>query len=77
MEVLRRVIDLMDKHTIIKLKKEGHSIRSIAKLTSINRKTITRYWKDYLNQQVLLETADNNQVSVIQEQICSKPTYDR
>jgi len=32
------VINLMDKHAIIKLKKEGHSNRQVAKILHIDRK---------------------------------------
>ena len=46
----RSVIKLMDKHTIIKLKKEGYSNRKISKMFPINRKTVGRYWNEYVEQ---------------------------
>lgn len=53
----------MGKHTIINLKKKGHSNRGIEKITGINRKTIAKYWKEYLEQSELLNdpTEDEGQ----------------
>lgn len=39
----------MDKHSIIKLKNEGYSNREVAKLLSINRKTVAKYWNEYVD----------------------------
>lgn len=64
----------MDKHTIIKLKKQGHSNRSIAKLTGIDRKTVARYWNEYNHQIELLHSPDSD-VKAIQEAIVSEPSY--
>jgi len=47
-EVQAGVKTLMDKHEIIRLKQQNHSIREIARLTGFDRKTITRHWKAYL-----------------------------
>lgn len=65
---------LMDKHAIIKLKKEGYSNRKVAKMLHINRKTVGKYWNEYCEQ---LELLNDNTVDVkkVQEKICSKPTY--
>ena len=41
------MINKMDKYTIIKLKLKGKSFRQIARDTGIDRKTISKYWKDY------------------------------
>lgn len=75
MEVLRSVINLMDKHTIIKLKKEGYSNRQISKMLPINRKTVAKYWNEYVEQQDLLEIAAPSDVVAIQENICAPPAY--
>lgn len=65
---------LMDKHAIIKLKQEGNSNRKIAKLLSIDRKTVSRYWNAFNEQQNLLEKEDVD-ILLIQEKIAAKPTY--
>jgi len=65
----------MDKHTIIKLKQNGHSNRTVAKLTGIDRKTVARYWNEHTEQIKALETQETNTIA-IQEAIISAPTYD-
>lgn len=66
---------LMDKHTVIKLKQEGHSNREVAKLMSINRKTVARYWNDFQNKMNQLKD-DNADTRLIQEEIAAAPKYD-
>jgi hypothetical protein len=63
----------MDKHTIIKLKKEGHSNRTVAKLTRIDRKTIARYWNEYTR--LSEELKNGGDLQEIQEAITSEPKY--
>ncbi len=65
---------MLDKHTIIKLKLEGQSIRGIARMLKVDRKTVTKYWKDYKNQLTRLKTEPENS-KTIQEEIFSEPTY--
>lgn len=65
----------MDKHAIIRLKKEGHSNRKVAGILHIDRKTVAKYWNEYLEQMEGL-TGEGTNVKVIQEEICSEPTYD-
>ena len=65
----------MDKHAIIRLKKEGHSNRNVAGMLHINRKTVAKYWNEYLRQIETL-THETANVKAIQEEICSEPTYD-
>jgi predicted transcriptional regulator len=65
----------MDKHSIIKLKMEGESNRSVAKLLNINRKTVSRYWNEYLNHQKELQNP-NSDIAEVQEKIVSAPKYD-
>lgn len=65
----------MDKHTIIKLKKEGYSNRQVAKLLSINRKTVGRYWNEYNEQLDLLVSNTADAITTIQENICAPPAY--
>ncbi len=68
------MITLMDKYTIIKLKLIGMSNREIARKLEINRKTVSKYWKEYQNENNKLTT--NANVKEIQEKIVSKPKYD-
>lgn len=65
----------MDKHAIIKLKREGHSNRKVAKMLHVNRKTVARYWIEYCSQLEALATHSPG-TKIIQEKICSEPTYD-
>lgn len=66
----------MDKHAIIKLKREGKSNRAISKLTGINRKTVGKYWNEYVKLNNELDTTDNSEEIVqIQAQITSEPKY--
>lgn len=74
-EVRRSVINLMDKHTIIKLKKEEYSNRQVAKMLSINRKTVARYWNEYKDQLELLSSDASCDITSIQENICAPPAY--
>jgi len=67
------VITIMQKHTIITLKNEGHSNREIARMTGINRKTVARYWNDYKKQLEMLETC--NDTKKCQELITEGPKY--
>lgn len=66
---------LMDKHTIIKLKQEGHSNRKVAELMNINRKTVAKYWNEYKDIMSKLENP-NYDVKLLQEQLNSEPRYD-
>lgn len=65
----------MDMHTIIKLKKEGYSNRQISKILPINRKTVAKYWNDYVEQQDLLNEAAPCDIVTIQDNICAPPAY--
>ena len=67
------VIDLKEKHAIIKLKEEGHSNREVARLTGIHRKTVARYWNEYLKQLDTLPITGD--VRALQEAIVTTPKY--
>ena len=69
------VKDIMDKHTIIKLKQKGHSNRNVEKITGINRKTVASYWNEYIKQSELLNSSTED-ISEIQEAIVAAPVYD-
>ncbi len=68
------MIKKMDRHTIITLKQQGKSLREIARITGFSRKTVTRYWKDYLEQMALLENGGDTRAA--QERIADGPSYD-
>jgi predicted transcriptional regulator len=65
----------MDKHAIIRLKKEGHSNRKVAEMLHINRKTVAKYWNKYIEQMDKLSNGTTN-INEVQEEICSEPRYD-
>ena len=65
----------MDKHTIIKLKKMGHSNRAVDKMTGINRKTVAKYWNEYVEQSGLLNNLTED-IAEVQEAIVAAPKYD-
>lgn len=69
------MINIMDKHTIIKLKKEGYSNRQLSKMVPIDRKTVAKYWNEYMKQQDLLAIAAPSDVVALQENICAPPAY--
>lgn len=41
----------------------------------INRKTVAKYWNEYVEQQTLLEVAQAYDITTIQEKICAPPEY--
>lgn len=65
----------MDKHTIIKLKKEGYSNREISRMIGIDRKTVKKYWDEFSNQIGMLDKPGAD-LKIIHEQIASAPAYD-
>ena len=69
------MINLLEKHSIIKLKLEGLSNRAIEKLVSINRKTVARYWNEYNQCQLELQNPSAD-TAAVQEKIVSTPKYD-
>ena len=72
-EVIKEVMTLKEKHTIIKLKEEGHSDREIQRLTGIHRKTVAKYWSEH--QANLASLGFNEELREIQELIVSAPKY--
>jgi transposase len=64
----------MEKHTIITLMNQGKSLRETSKITGICRKTVTRYWKEYLALTEQINTGGD--IKDIQEQITRCPKYD-
>jgi transposase len=70
------MINIMDKHSIIKLKLQDHSDRSVERLTGINRKTVAKHWKDYQHNMKQLKDASPENIPDIQEMITGKPKYD-
>lgn len=65
----------MDKHTIIRLKLEGDSNRTIAENLGINCKTVAKYWNEYKDLQLKLDEKDFD-ARIVQEKIAEKPKYD-
>ena len=65
---------MKDKHTIIKLKEEGHSNHEVQRITGIHRKTVAKYWSEYQAELSLL--GQNENLREVQELIISAPKYD-
>lgn len=63
----------MDKCTIIRLIESGRSQRSIAKELAMNRRTVAKYWEEYLQTkaQIILDPTD----PIKKETLTAKPTY--
>ena len=68
--------DIMEKHTIINLKRNGDSNRAVERKTGINRKTVAKYWNEYVEQSKLLNDGLTDNISEIQEAIVAAPKYD-
>lgn len=66
----------MEKHTIINLKRKGDSNRSVERKTGINRKTVAKYWNEYVEQSEQLNNGISDNISEIQESIVAAPKYD-
>jgi len=63
----------MKKNEVIILKLNGQSNRQIARDCGLNRKTVARYWNEYLKLTEQLTPDGDNRA--IQEQIVAKPKY--
>lgn len=66
----------MEKHTIINLKRKGDSNRSVERKTGINRKTVAKYWNEYVEQSEQLNNGISDNIAEIQEAIVAAPKYD-
>ena len=67
------MIKHMKKNEVIILKLNGQSNRQIARDCGLNRKTVARYWNEYLKLTEQLTPDGDNRA--IQEQIVAKPKY--
>ena len=71
------VINIIDKHAIIKLWELGKPIRQIAVELDLHRKTVTSYLnKHKFLMHKLEKTDDKDEITKLQEQIISPPKYD-
>lgn len=63
----------MDRYTIMRLIENGRSQRSIAKVLTMNRCTVAKYWEQYLQTkaQITLNPTD----PIKKETLTAKPTY--
>lgn len=74
-----RMIERMDKYTIITLKKKGESFRSISKILGIDRKTVSKIWNTYIAAEAtLISSADKDilEENQITETIIGSIKYD-
>lgn len=73
-EEAERMKNLVDKLKMILLKEEGNSNRKVAKMLNSNRKTIAKYWNEYVENKAKLQVPDAP-VKEIQEKIVESPKY--
>ena len=73
-EVMKGVINLKEKHAIIKLKEQGNSNREVERMAGINRKTVAKYWDEYVAQTAAIGEAED--ICGLQEVIVTEPRYD-
>jgi len=66
--------NIVDKLKIIGLKEHGFSNRTVAKMVSCDRKTIAKYWNEYLEQKSELLIKNDN-YKELQERITEPPKY--
>lgn len=70
------MITLIDKIHIIKLIEGGMSYRAVSRKTGVDRKTITRYYREHLSTVELLSNATNDdEIRTLQNRIIQKPEY--
>ena len=70
------MVNIIDKHAIIKLNELGKSTREISRELKIHRTTVTRYLKRHFKLQEKLKTAtDRIEILNIQEKIVEPPKY--
>ncbi|WP_169738612.1 helix-turn-helix domain-containing protein, partial [Desulfofalx alkaliphila] len=64
------------QHIVISAFRDGKSLRAISKETGINRRTVTKYVRDYEERRNQLLQADNNiDVKELTDYIVEKPKY--
>jgi len=68
--------NIVDNLQIILLKEEGNSNRKVANKLNIDRKTVARYWNEYVKYKVKLNEF-NAPIKEIQEKIVEAPKYNR
>lgn len=64
----------MDKCTIIRLIESGRSRRSIAKELNMNRRTVAKYWEEYLHAKAQIACDPTDPIK--KETLTAKPAYD-
>jgi transposase len=73
---VRGMIDMLDKGHIIKLIEKGMSFRQVSKKTGLDRKTVTRYYKEHEKLMEKISESDcPSEIRDIQNDITSKPAY--
>jgi transposase len=69
-----RMVEMTEKMAVITYKNVGKSNRETARLTGLNRETVSKYWEEYKRKihELSVEGADTKQ---IQDELTSKPVY--
>lgn len=65
---------IVDKLDIIREKENGHSNRQVAKMLGINRKTVAKYWNQYIKAKAELENPDLD-IRETQAKLVEEPKY--
>jgi len=69
-----RLVNRMKKAEVITLKNQGKSNREVARLTGLNRETVSKYWEEYKRKLHELSRSEAD-TKEIQEELVSKPEY--
>jgi len=73
-EVRRVLVDKMKKMDVISLKNQGKSNRETARITGLNRETVSKYWEEHKRKLHELERKGVD-TKEIQEELTSRPKY--
>lgn len=73
------MISMYDKLSIIKMiVEDGLSLREVSRITNRDRKTVTKYYNEYLRlNEKLDKTNSKSEIREIQDELISKPTYSK
>jgi len=66
------MVDMETKNKIISLKNEGKSNREVARITGLNRETVSKYWEEYKRKKYELQQKGIDE-RAMQEELLKKP----
>lgn len=71
---MKGLVDRMKKMEVISCKNQGKSNRETARLTGLNRETVSKYWEEY-KQKLNELSIEGIDLKEVQEELVSKPKY--